>query len=124
MGYCYDHRNRLCCDACGNAGGVRKRICTATVLTDSVRGPRSTLRYCSPPALCPTWYRKRGSAAGIHADCAQYAANAQQEYDAIEPRRDHPPPASGGHVRSHSPFKPSEQGRVTGGRNPQIHPHR
>jgi hypothetical protein len=84
MGYCYDHRNRLCCDACGNAGGVRKRICTATVLTDSLRGPRSTLRYCSPPALCPTCYRKRGSAAGIHADCAEYAANAQQEYDAIE----------------------------------------
>ena len=39
MGYCYEHRtNRLCCDKCGNAGGVRKRACPCG--------------YCPATALC------------------------------------------------------------------------
>ncbi len=39
MGYIYEHRtNRLCCDCCGQAGGVRKRRC-----------PHG---YCPAAALC------------------------------------------------------------------------
>lgn len=39
MGYTYEHRtNRLCCDKCGNAGGVRKRACPCG--------------YCPATALC------------------------------------------------------------------------
>ncbi len=38
MGYCYDMKMRLCCDLCGQAGGVRKHRC-----------PHG---YCPSPALC------------------------------------------------------------------------
>lgn len=38
MGYCYDNRRRLCCDACGRAGDVRKMTCP--------------FQYCPAPALC------------------------------------------------------------------------
>ena len=38
MGYCYDHKNRLCCDVCGTSGGVRKYKCP--------------FGYCQPIAAC------------------------------------------------------------------------
>ena len=38
MGYCYTREGLLCCDSCGNAGGVRKARCP--------------FGYCPPPALC------------------------------------------------------------------------
>jgi hypothetical protein len=44
MGFCYDYRNRLCCDACDEAGGVRKRPCP--------------FGYCGPAALCKACYAK------------------------------------------------------------------
>lgn len=39
MGYSYDGRGRLCCDNCGESGGVRKARCP--------------FGWCSPAALCP-----------------------------------------------------------------------
>lgn len=61
MGYSYETATgRLCCDACGNAGAVRRKRC-----------PHD---WCQPIALCPACRalpRFRGSAwAAMHADCA------------------------------------------------------
>lgn len=39
MGYSYDWRGRLCCDHCGESGGVRKIKCP--------------FGWCPPAALCP-----------------------------------------------------------------------
>lgn len=38
MGYCYTQDNRLCCDICGNSGGVRKYRCP--------------FNWCQPLAAC------------------------------------------------------------------------
>jgi len=38
MGYCYDADGKLCCDVCGDSGGVRKNRCP--------------FGYCQPIALC------------------------------------------------------------------------
>ncbi len=85
MGHCYDRRTgALCCDKCGASGGVRKRTCTATVLTDSARGPRARLRYCIPPALCAACLQEVGGNAALHKDCKDRAAQSQAEYDDIE----------------------------------------
>lgn len=85
MGYSYDNRGRLCCDNCGQAGGVRKRVCPATVRTDSSRGPRLGIRWCSPPAVCsPCWtpeLRRK-----VHGDCREQAQRGQQKYDVDEAR--------------------------------------
>jgi hypothetical protein len=82
MGYSTDRMGRLCCDACGQAGNVRKRQCPFKVLTDSLRGPRVLLHYCSPPALCPECYEKHK--ATLHDRCRHGAAASQVEYDLTE----------------------------------------
>lgn len=87
MGYCYDWKNRLCCDSCGASGGVRKRKCPRKVLTDSHRSAtRHELNYCYPAALCATCYQ--GEKATLHANCAEGAAKSQAEYDAKQARLD------------------------------------
>lgn len=82
----YDRRGRrylvLACDKCGDAGGVRKRTCTARVLTDSLRSVRAWLPYCSPPALCKPCHQKLK--ATLHESCARGAAMAQADYDTTE----------------------------------------
>jgi hypothetical protein len=83
MGYCHDSRGRLCCDACGQPGGVRKRLCPHFVTFPTVRG-RQRLRNCSPPALCPACFHREGGTVGIHGGCRAAAAKSQAEYDAIE----------------------------------------
>jgi hypothetical protein len=55
MGYCYSQAGRLCCDACGNDSGVRKRTCPYKVHYSDGTG---SLPYCSPSALCATCYTK------------------------------------------------------------------
>jgi hypothetical protein len=84
MGYSYDQSKRLCCDDCGKAGGVRKRRCPYRVLSDSSRGPRHEMDYCSPPALCAADAQKAGKT--LHAQCAAAAAAAQQEFYDTERR--------------------------------------
>lgn len=88
MGYCYDMSNRLCCDRCGQSGGVRKRTCKYTVLGDSIRTPGGTrhrMNYCYPPALCASCYKAMGGLRGIHGDdCRDGAAKSTAEADAIE----------------------------------------
>lgn len=75
MGYSYTS-GRLCCDACGQSGGVRKRTCPYTV-TDE-RG--QTLPYCYPSALCAKCYAERK--ARLHgAECKAGAAASQARYD-------------------------------------------
>ena len=59
MGYCYEvgvggKRGRLCCDRCGNAGGVRKVACK--------------YGWCQSNAICPTC-RKNGAVKEYHAWC-------------------------------------------------------
>jgi hypothetical protein len=89
MGYGYDSRNRLCCDQCGNAGGVRKRRCPHKVLGDSLRSPsRFAMDYCSAPALCGPCFSAEGGTRGVHERCAAPAAASQAEYDATQARLD------------------------------------
>ena len=83
MSYSFDSHGRLCCDNCGNAGGVRKRTCPHRVLTDSLRGPRAPLPYCYPPALCPQCWHKIGGAQ-LHADWREGAAQGETQHDATE----------------------------------------
>jgi hypothetical protein len=86
MGYSYEARTgRLCCDRCGKPGGVRKRSCPYKVLGHSLNGPRHTLPYCMPLALCGGCYTAMGGQNGVHGDkCRQAAAASQAEDDAIE----------------------------------------
>lgn len=86
MGYSRDARTgRLCCDGCGTTGGVRKRTCPYKVTCDSLRGQRSTVAYCPPPALCPACYEKEGGLRGVHPEgCKTGAAVMQAEADAVE----------------------------------------
>lgn len=44
MGFCFDDRGRLCCDACPTSGGVRKMKCP--------------WGYCYPVALCAECRKK------------------------------------------------------------------
>lgn len=89
MGYCYDMRNRLCCDKCGASGGVRKRRCPYMVLGDSSRGPRFAMHYCSCPALCSVCYKALGGLRGVHGqECKDGAARSQAEYDAAQAKLD------------------------------------
>lgn len=83
MGFCYDIRGRMCCDRCGLSGGVRKRTCKYKVLSDSLYGPRQSLPYCPPPALCSACYRALGGIR-IHDGCKEPAAASQADADAIE----------------------------------------
>lgn len=86
MGYTIDNRGRLCCDHCGQAGGVRRRTCPYKVLTDSSRAPRTLLAYCKAPALCGPCLKDLGGMTGIHKGCAAEAESSQAEFDAIEAR--------------------------------------
>jgi hypothetical protein len=92
MGYCYGRnatgRMALACDRCGNVGGVRKRTCPHKVLTDSSRGPRATLAYCTPSALCGGCFHEIGGSRVLHRDCKDAAAASQAEYDANQARLD------------------------------------
>lgn len=84
MGYSYAiGSNALCCDSCGRTGGVRKRSCTAYVLTDSLRSARQRLRYCKPAALCVECYRGEGGVK-MHGRCHAEVMSVQAEYDRIE----------------------------------------
>jgi len=69
MGYSYDMRGRLACDACGAAEGkTRKRTCPHRVHYAT----GGSLPYCYPSALCPTCYAKHKPT--LHKDCAEGAA--------------------------------------------------
>lgn len=62
MGFCYDMRNRLCCDLCGESGGVRRQKCPSG--------------WCQAYAVCKACmpaYRARK--ADIHEGCAHSSAN-------------------------------------------------
>jgi hypothetical protein len=78
--------NSLCCDNCGQTGGVRKRTCPHKVLGDSlfsvVPGLRGELPYCSPAALCSRCYHAHK--ATLHAGCKEGAARQQAKADQIE----------------------------------------
>ena len=83
MGYSYGRtssgRYALCCDSCGNTGGVRKRTCRFKVSYHD----GMVLPYCYPPALCSPCFAKRGGGKGIHGeDCKNGAAASQAEQDA------------------------------------------
>lgn len=91
MGYSYGRtysgRYALACDNCGTVGGVRKRKCPHTVLTDSIRsvnGQRHRLPYCPAPAVCSPCLKELGGSRKIHENCAEPAAKSQAEYDAAE----------------------------------------
>lgn len=84
MGYSTDMRGRLCCDNCGTSGGVRKRTCPHKVTSDSLRGARSALPYCYPPAVCAPCFTKLGGNRQLHARCKEGAAESQRQYDEIE----------------------------------------
>lgn len=88
MGTITDSAGRLCCDKCGQSGGVRKRTCPYKVRCDSLRsmyGQRPVLSYCSPWALCSPCFKVLGGLRGVHGDsCRDGAAQSQAEYDAIE----------------------------------------
>lgn len=95
MGYCYEAsgsgRGRLCCDRCGNAGGVRKRTCPYKMLGSthrSVDGRRHALPYCYPTALCSPCLTEIGGSKVLHADCRGRAAERQAEADAEQARLD------------------------------------
>lgn len=90
MGYSYSSDGRLACDNCGDVGGVRRRKCPYTVLTDSSRGPRHTLNYCPPPALCSPCYRALGGLRGVHPDsrCGVGSRASQAAYDATQAKLD------------------------------------
>ncbi len=69
MGYCYEHRtNRLCCDRCGQAGGVIKRQC-----------PHG---YCPSPALC----RKCNAEVRADGTWKKHHANCKAGHDAFVAR--------------------------------------
>lgn len=53
MGYCTDHRGRLCCDFCGNAGGVRRVPCP--------------FGYCPPVCACASCKKEHKSKLGKQA---------------------------------------------------------
>lgn len=88
MGTITDSSGRLCCDKCGQSGGVRRRTCPYKIRTDSLRsmyGNRPVLNYCSPWALCSPCFKALGGLRGIHGDeCRDGAARSQAEADAIE----------------------------------------
>lgn len=90
MGYSYEAygSRRLCCDQCGQPGGVRKRKCTYKVLSDSLRGRRTWMHYCSAPAVCGPCLAKLGGNKALHAGCAEGAAASQAADDAIEAKLD------------------------------------
>ena len=61
MGYCYDQHNRLCCDICGKAGGVRKIKCP--------------VNWCQPVAACePCRKAKKHIPDDKHAHCREIQA--------------------------------------------------
>jgi hypothetical protein len=68
VGYSYSFDGKLCCDACGKSGGVRKRTCPYRV--NYADG--GSLPYCYPAALCGECYRQRR--ATLHTDCGDGAA--------------------------------------------------
>ena len=80
MGYSFDFRGRMCCDSCGNPGGVRRRTCPHRVrYHDGGSAP-----YCYPPALCSACYAKHGGLRGVHGErCRDGAGEAQVREDRI-----------------------------------------
>ena len=68
MGHITDEAGRLCCDSCGQAGGVRRRRCP--------------VGYCPSDALCATCYatfRSSGGWASAHAECPRRSAEYHAE---------------------------------------------
>lgn len=83
MGYSFDYRGRLCCDNCGQPGGVRKRKCPHTVMGNSHRGARYALPYCPTPAVCQPCWEKLGKNK-VHDRCKEGAARMQAKDDAVQ----------------------------------------
>lgn len=82
MGHSYDKQGRLCCDGCGNSGGVRARKCRYLISRDGYKLP-----YCYPPDLCAACFKKHGGTRGIHGDkCKEGAARMQAQEDARQAR--------------------------------------
>ena len=69
MGYCYDSKNRLCCDVCGTAGGVRKIKCP--------------VGYCQSIATCQSATCKAKVKALDHSDCHKQVARHKAELAVI-----------------------------------------
>lgn len=87
MGTITDHRGRVCCDACGNAGGVRKRTCPYFVILAADRSiSRTNIRWCSPPKLCSGCYTKAGGNKKLHTPCAEASRRDQVLEDAKHER--------------------------------------
>ena len=71
MGYCRDNQGRLCCDICGQSGGVRKHRCP--------------YGYCQAYAICPNCWNnptKRQAWKDMHVknECKRL----HEEFDARE----------------------------------------
>lgn len=66
MGYCYDAHNRLCCDVCGTAGGVRKIPCK--------------FGYCPATALCAACRSSAATRAAIRDHCEANCRQASEDY--------------------------------------------
>ncbi len=73
MGYCYDTNNRLCCDECGQAGGVLKRRCP--------------FGWCPPAAVCDTCWKKT-TKKGVKFHRELGCEKKSREYDATNARKD------------------------------------
>lgn len=92
MGYGYGPRG-LCCDNCGDSGGVRKRPCTFKVRSSGLhypggQRPPTGIPYCPPPALCSECLRKLGGSRKVHAGCKEGAEAMQADCDAQQARLD------------------------------------
>lgn len=63
MGVCRDLKGRLCCEKCGNSGGVRRRTCPYTVANYI---ENTVLPFCRAPYLCKKCYRDEGGLRHVH----------------------------------------------------------
>ncbi|QBP33372.1 hypothetical protein SEA_BRUTONGASTER_158 [Gordonia phage BrutonGaster] len=78
MGYSFDYSGKLCCDNCGQSGGVRRRKCKYKVTLRN----GGQLHYCPPPAYCAACYKLRGGLNGVHDDrCREGAEQSQARED-------------------------------------------
>lgn len=64
MGYCYDARGLLCCDACGQSGGVRKHKCPFGWCPRIALCPRCKSEH--PEYLTKAYHREHGSCEENH----------------------------------------------------------
>jgi hypothetical protein len=73
MGFCYTQSGQLCCDVCGNAGGVRKIKCP--------------VNWCQATATCESCKPK--VKAFDHSSCRESVARKQRELAEVTQGRAH-----------------------------------